>query len=127
MNEANLPAKQRTHAADLPDVSGLLSELKTLIHQARERTAYTVNAEQTLLYWHIGSQIRQDIFKEERADYGERIVPSLSAQLAVEYERGFSAQPVQYDPIRRGFSQPSNYPYPVGTIESEPFQGIVAL
>ncbi len=89
MNEENLPTKQ-PGPADLPDISGLLSELKTLIQQARERVAYAVNAEQTLLYWSIGSRIRQDILKEERADYGERIVPTLSAQLATEYGRGFS-------------------------------------
>ena len=52
--------------------------------------AVTVNAGLTILYWQIGSRIRQDILKEKRAEYGREIVVTLSRQLAVEYGRGFS-------------------------------------
>ena len=89
-NEENLPQKQQSSPAKIPDVTALLSELKTLIHHARERAAYAVNAEQTLLYWNIGVRIRQDILKEERAPYGEKIVATLSQQLGEEYGRGYS-------------------------------------
>ncbi len=41
------------------------------------------------LYWHIGKRIRQDILQEKRAEYGEAIVQTLSAQLTAEYGRGF--------------------------------------
>ena len=41
------------------------------------------------LYWHIGKRIRDDILREQRAVYGEQIVQALSAQLTVEYGRGF--------------------------------------
>jgi len=36
----------------------------------------------TLLYWQIGSRIRQDILKEKRARYGKEIVATLSQQLS---------------------------------------------
>jgi predicted nuclease of restriction endonuclease-like (RecB) superfamily len=61
-----------------------------LIESARRRAAAAVNFELTLLYWRIGVRIRKEILKEKRADYGRKIVTTLSAQLAVEYGNGFS-------------------------------------
>ena len=52
--------------------------------------AQTVNAELTMLYWHIGTRIRKDILREKRAEYGQEILQSLSARLAAEFGRGFS-------------------------------------
>jgi hypothetical protein len=61
----------------------LLTDVRELILQARERVAQTVSAGLTLFYWEIGNRIRREILKERRAEYGEQIVPTLSAQLAV--------------------------------------------
>jgi hypothetical protein len=47
--------------------------------------AVTVNAGLTILYWQIGSRIRQDILKEKRAEYGEEIISTLSIQLVKEF------------------------------------------
>ena len=72
-------------------ISGdLIGDIRSLIETARHNVAVTVNAGLTILYWQIGSRIRQDILKEKRADYGEEIISTLSRQLAVEYGRGFS-------------------------------------
>ncbi|HUG90583.1 MAG TPA: PDDEXK nuclease domain-containing protein, partial [Planctomycetaceae bacterium] len=38
----------------------------------------------------IGTRIREDILKQKRADYGEEIVSTVSAQLTAEFGRGFS-------------------------------------
>jgi len=57
---------------------------------ARHNIAVTVNAGLTILCWQIGSRIQQDILKEKRADYGEKIISTLSIQLTVEYGKGFS-------------------------------------
>ena len=82
------------HALTPPDaaleVADLLGDLRKLIENARERAAVAVNRELTLLYWHVGRRIRQDILGEERADYGARIVPTLSAQLTAEFGKGYS-------------------------------------
>jgi hypothetical protein len=51
---------------------------------ARPPTAQIVNAGLVLLYWSIGTRIRQDILKQKRAKYGDEIVPTLSAQLEAE-------------------------------------------
>ena len=66
-----------------------VAEIKNLIQQAKQRATVVVNAELTLLYWQVGQRIRTETLKGERAEYGKEIVPTLSAQLVVEFGRGF--------------------------------------
>src|SRR5262249_15596536 len=44
-----------------------------------------------LLYWHVGNRIRRDLLRWKRAEYGERVVVTLSERLTAEYGRGFGA------------------------------------
>lgn len=74
-------------------ISGdLIGDIRRLIETARHNVAVTVNAGLTILYWQIGSRIRQDILKEKRARYGEEILPTLSAKLVPEFGSGFSVR-----------------------------------
>ena len=68
----------------------LIGDIRKLIETARHNIAVTVNAGLTILYWQIGSRIRQDILKEKRADYGKEIISTLSIQLVKEFGNGFS-------------------------------------
>ena len=74
----------------LPATTGVLNDLREMIARIREQVAVTVNSSLTLLYWHVGNRIRQEILKEKRAEYGQSIVVSLSQQLVTEYGSGFS-------------------------------------
>jgi predicted nuclease of restriction endonuclease-like (RecB) superfamily len=67
----------------------LLTEVRGLIISARQQVAHTVNAGLTMLYWQVGNRIRRETLKEKRAEYGAEIVQTLSAQLEVEFGRGF--------------------------------------
>ena len=67
----------------------LLGDLRRLIAEARQDVARQVNSALVLLYWRVGKRIRQDILKEKRAEYGERIVSALGTQLTAEFGRGF--------------------------------------
>ena len=67
----------------------LIRDLRALIIEARMNVARTINTELTLLYWHIGQRIRQDILKKRRAAYGREIVAALGRQLEAEFGRGF--------------------------------------
>jgi DUF1016 N-terminal domain len=67
----------------------LLDDIRHLIETAREQTARAVNSALVGLYWHIGTRIRHDVLQGKGAEYGENIVQTLSAQLTVEYGRGF--------------------------------------
>src|SRR5258708_34131619 len=77
-------------------IEGLLGDVRKLIEEARERTAVAVNRELTLLYWNIGNRIRKDVLGNERAEYGEHIVATLSRQLTTEFGRGFSRTGLLY-------------------------------
>lgn len=68
----------------------LVDDLRLLIGETRQRVAVAVNAGLTLLYWNIGSRIRQELLKNERAEYGEQIVATVSRQLSAEYGKGFA-------------------------------------
>jgi len=68
---------------------GLLAEIRGLIEEARRRAAISVNMGLTALYWRIGSSIRREVLKNERASYGEQIVATLSRRLVFEFGRGF--------------------------------------
>jgi predicted nuclease of restriction endonuclease-like (RecB) superfamily len=73
-------------------VRPLLSEVRGLILAAREQVARAVDSGLVTLYWHIGRRIRQDILKEQRAEYGAKIVAALGRQLENEFGRGFTTK-----------------------------------
>jgi predicted nuclease of restriction endonuclease-like (RecB) superfamily len=74
----------------------LLSEVRELILEARQRTAQAVNAGLTLLYWQVGDRIRREVLKEKRAEYGAEIVVSLARALEPEFGRGFSDKSLRH-------------------------------
>ena len=61
---------------------GLLHDVRGPIAQTRSAVAVTVNAGLTMLYWKIGERINAEVLKGARAEYGERIVATLSQQLS---------------------------------------------
>ncbi len=85
-SEAVLPAGN-----ELPiSADDLLKDLRDLIERARSRVAHQVNAELVTLYWHIGTRIKSEILKDERAEYGKNVLSNLGHQLTLEFGRGFT-------------------------------------
>jgi predicted nuclease of restriction endonuclease-like (RecB) superfamily len=74
---------------ETPNVSALLNEVKSLIHQSRRNVAVSVNAELTLLYWQVGQAINQNLLANKRAEYGKQVVAALAQQLLADYGTGF--------------------------------------
>lgn len=68
----------------------LLKEIRTLIDQAKGRTVSMINNEIVLLNWNIGKRIKTEIIQNERADYGDQIVATLSQQLIHDFGKGFT-------------------------------------
>jgi predicted nuclease of restriction endonuclease-like (RecB) superfamily len=68
----------------------LLTDVRELIVSTRQTVARGVNAALLLLYWKVGERIRRDVLKEKRAEYGEEIVSTLSAQLVPDFGAGFA-------------------------------------
>ena len=72
------------------DQPELLNSIIGLIDQTRHFVAKTVNQELTLLYWKIGKTINEEILKNDRADYGKKLVKNLSEELSNRYGTGFN-------------------------------------
>ena len=84
---------KRMIPAKLPN--RLLSDVRTLILQARVGIARAVNSGMAVLYWEIGKRIRKDILHEKRAEYGAQIVVTLSRQLVPEFGDGFGEKNIR--------------------------------
>jgi hypothetical protein len=74
----------------LPVKKDLLSELSLLIEQSRHQVAVQANSALTLLFWHVGKRINEEILQQKRAEYGKQIVSTLSTQLENKYGRNFT-------------------------------------
>ena len=75
---------------DTNDKPELLNSIIGLIDQTRHFVAKTVNQELTLLYWKIGKNINDEILKNDRADYGKKLILNLSIELSDRYGSGFN-------------------------------------
>lgn len=70
--------------------SDLMKDLRQIIEKTRQSIATTINANLTILYWHVGNRIRLEVLQEERAEYGKKIIANVSKQLAFDYGNGFN-------------------------------------
>lgn len=73
-----------------------ISEISSLIQRTKQRMATAVNAELTLLYWHIGNRINQYILQGKRAEYGQEIVRTLAERLTEQFGKGWSKRHLNY-------------------------------
>jgi len=68
----------------------ILKEIQKLIDTSRQRAAIFLNSESTVLYWQVGDYINQQLLTEGRAEYGAKIIATLSQQLTELYGKGFT-------------------------------------
>jgi len=79
------------------DVSELYEQVRTILNEARRRTARSVNVEMVRAYWLIGQAIvEHEQQGQERAGYGERLIESLAERLTAEFGKGFSKNNLWY-------------------------------
>jgi predicted nuclease of restriction endonuclease-like (RecB) superfamily len=88
LTEAEMARRMKTSRVRT-DPSALLGDIRKLIEASRQRAAWSVNAELTLLFWRIGHRIYTEVLAGQRAGYGEEILPTLATRLALDYGRGF--------------------------------------
>ncbi|MCK9336268.1 MAG: DUF1016 N-terminal domain-containing protein [Arcobacteraceae bacterium] len=68
----------------------LLEQIKNLIEQTKQNVAVAINSSMTMMYWHIGKLINDEILQNKRAEYGKEIVATVSQQLSERYGKGYS-------------------------------------
>lgn len=76
--------------------TAFIENISQLIRSTKQRMATAVNAELTLLYWHIGNRINQYILQGERAEYGQEIVRTLAERLTEQFGKGWSKRNLNY-------------------------------
>lgn len=72
-------------------LGGLLQEIKVIITKARNNAFYSVNQEMLRAYFEIGKKIvLQEQKGQKRAEYGEKVLETISFALIKEFGRGYS-------------------------------------
>ena len=83
--------------SDIELPSTLLSELRSLIIQARQQASRSVNTIQVQTYWKVGRHIVEfEQGGEARAAYGRKLLASLAIALTKEFGKGFDASNLRY-------------------------------
>lgn len=79
------------------DLDTLYTEIRQILVQAREQAYQAVNAEMVQAYWQIGRVIvEKEQQGQQRAEYGKRLLRSLSARLTQDFGQGFSSTNLKY-------------------------------
>ena len=74
----------------------LYTDVCDIIDGARRRIATSVNAEICLTNWYVGKRIKEDVLKNQRADYGKQVVKKLAVQLTEKYGTGWGFYKLQH-------------------------------
>ena len=84
---------KRTDIVDNEQI--LFAELSRLIEQRQQQVVMQANSTLTILFWRIGNSINKEILQNKRADYGKKIVSTVSTQLEEQFGRNFTDKNVR--------------------------------
>jgi hypothetical protein len=74
----------------------IISDIKSIIVQSKDKTIRAVDHQRALMYWHIGKRIFEEEQEgKDRADYGKYLIKYLSEQLQPEFGSGFSKRQIE--------------------------------
>lgn len=77
--------------------NGLFDRVVAILEEARSNVVRSINNNMVIAYWLIGHEITEEIQGgEKRADYGKRVIHTLSSQLTEKFGRGFSTTNLRY-------------------------------
>lgn len=71
------------------DEQALFKRVSEIIENRKTRAGSYANREVTLMYWEVGRYVGSVLLGGERAEYGKRIVSTLSTQLVAKYGKAF--------------------------------------
>ena len=81
---------QENNMVSDPAFQEILQGVIDIIEQSRQRVAVYVNQELTMMHWNVGKFVLEKINYQEKAEYGQKIVATLSQQLTERYGKGFT-------------------------------------
>jgi len=77
------------------DENSLFSRVAEIIEVRKSRAGAYANREVTLMYWEIGHYINSVVLGDKRAEYGKKILTTLSAKLVDQYGKAFELRNVR--------------------------------
>lgn len=76
--------------------TSIITDIKSIISNAREQAIRSVNFERVVMYWKIGERIFEEEQKGvQRAEYGTYLIKNLAEELEPEFGTGFSARQLE--------------------------------
>jgi predicted nuclease of restriction endonuclease-like (RecB) superfamily len=97
MKKKTLAKEPDASVANPGDLAPLIAEVRQLIHSARSNAASVVDSLQVMTNFEIGRRIvEHEQQGSKRAEYGAGLLKELSALLAKEFGKGFSARNLEY-------------------------------
>lgn len=72
------------------NIDRLYNDVSRMIDETKRRVAIQVNTELVLLNWNIGDRIKKEILKNQKPEYGKKVIKELSKKLIANYGRGYS-------------------------------------
>ena len=77
--------------------TSLYSEIRTILENARQSAYRSVNFAMVMAYWKIGKRIVEEEQKgKAKAAYGAALLKELSAQLTIDFGKGYSETNLKY-------------------------------
>ena len=81
---------------DLTNIQTLVSDVKALIDNAKQKVVRTVDNQRVTLYWHIGQRVFEEEQEgEDRAEYGKYLIKNLSNEIEPLYGSGYSVRQLE--------------------------------
>ena len=74
----------------------IISDIKSIIAQSRDKAIRAVDHQRALMYWHIGKRIfEEEQESKDRADYGKYLTEYIANELEPEFGSGFSKRQIE--------------------------------
>ena len=74
---------------DIKAEEQLFSDVCGIIEGTRNRIATYLNTEVCMTNWYVGKRIKEDVLKNQRAEYGKQILKNLASRLSEKYGTGW--------------------------------------
>ncbi len=73
-----------------------LTEIKTILAQARQKAYFAINFAMVEAYWNIGKRlVEEEQNGADRAEYGKQIIQTISDELTQEFGKGFGERTIR--------------------------------
>ena len=82
--------KQNTNTTLVNDENQVFSNISHIIEKRKFNAVSSANSQVIVMFWEIGKYINLSILEDARADYGKKILSTVSTKLIPQYGKSFA-------------------------------------